>query len=129
VNVGIDPDLLPRSLRPVCDAIEVGVMHVDPRAFGAAGALEFPLVDSSGVHRETGAYWSSYVETGIYIRLDLSHPDVPAQLASELRVRHDDLVGTDGALYEHERATRSQHVNRSVAIARLAARVVAISGQ
>lgn len=124
--MAIDPELLPPPLQPLGDALEIGVMQVDPRALGADRALEAPLVDAGGVHRETGQFWSSYVETGIYVRLDLSHASVPPELAAALRVRHADLLGADGALYEHERSARSQHVNRSVALARLAARVAAI---
>ena len=126
--MAIDPELLPVPLRPFVDAIEIGVMHDDRRAFGAAGALEEPLVQG-GIHRETGAFWSSYVETGMYVRLDLSHDDVPAPLAAALRLHHADLLGADGALYEHERAARSQLVNRSVALTRLAARVETLRGE
>ena len=103
------------------------MLRTDPLGYRARGYDGSPFVSSPGLPPHDGVYRASFYEAGLFVRLDLTHPAVPAGLAIALRDHHGDLVGLDGGLFEYERGSRSQHHNRAVALERLARRVDALS--
>jgi hypothetical protein len=117
------PEHCPPALSSLWAAVEVGVIDVGPSGYRARGFPDARFVAAARLPPHDGVYRASYWETGIYVRLDLAHADVPVALAVLLRKAHPGLVGEDGALYEYERETRSQRTNRDAALRRLANRI------
>ncbi len=115
---------LPPSLEPLREALTLSGIRTRPEGYRSTDFEHAPFIEGRWPPYD-GRYWSSFVETGICIRLELEHDVVSPVLAVELRRRFAEQVGSDGALYEYERETRSQYRNRQHALTRLGERVAA----
>ena len=118
---------LPDSLEPLQEALTLSAVRTRPEGYRSQDFEHAPFVEGRWPPYD-GRYWSSFVESGICIRLELEHDAVAPALAAELRRRFAEQIGSDGALYEYERGTRSQHRNREHALTRLGERVAACIG-
>jgi hypothetical protein len=77
-----------------------------------------------GIAQYDGKHRTSYVATAVCVRLDLNR--LPAALATRLRARYPEQIGTDGAFYEMGIKSRSEHSNREDALRALASKIESV---
>jgi hypothetical protein len=121
----IDPDSLPAELVPYAEALELRCASPrEDRGWIAPGwpAPTVPLIP--GAPPYDGRFRGSWISPGVCVRLDLEA--VPEPLRSQLRARHPERIGADGAFYEYGIATSSQRSNRQEALLALALAVAAL---
>jgi hypothetical protein len=114
---------LPPALRPMAEALDL--VPACPHwpdgwvPYGYPDAPRQPLVPDAPPFDDV--YRGSWRSPGVCLRLALSHPSVPAEVADRLRADHPTQIGADGALYLYGIDRRSQRLNVEAVVERLAA--------
>lgn len=124
-QVAIDPEKLPAELVPYAEAIQM--QHAAPREGRGWKAIDWPAPTVPlipGAPPYDGRYRGSWCSPGVCARLDLEA--VPEQLRSQLRARHPERIGADGAFYEYGIASSSGLSNRQDALLALALALAAV---
>jgi hypothetical protein len=121
----MDPEKLPPELVALAAALDIASCRPSwAEGWGCSqflGAPFWPLIPNAppfdGVRR------ASWVSPGVCLRLDLSHPAVPAALREALLDAHPAHVGEGGAFYEYGIESTSQATNRQKASLELGKKV------
>lgn len=111
------------ALNPFEDAISLSAISGSKTQLRAINMPNAPLLKVDEPPEYDRAFRLNYLEPGVCLRFDLCAPCIAPALAATLRERHASLLGSDDALYDYERATRSQYKNRNALLGRLIERL------